>query len=187
MKRLFLLRHAKSSWKQPSLADFDRPLNKRGRTAAGLMAKYMAARKLRPDLILCSASQRTCETLTLMLPDIGSDSDIRIEESLYHASAEQMVAEVATADPNHQAVMIVGHNPGLAELALWLARAGDREAKRRLREKFPTGALAVIDNIGDSWDSLTREETRLERLVCPRDLHSGAAAMNAPVSSVSHS
>lgn len=184
MKRLLLLRHVKSSWKERSLTDFDRPLNKRGRTAAGLMAKYMEAEELFPDLILCSASLRTRETLMLLVTAIAKHSDIRIEESLYHASPGQILKEIATADPNHETVMVIGHNPGLDELARSLALRGNLVARRRLKEKFPTGALAVIDSLGNGWSSLSDTETRLERFVRPKDLYPALAA--APCPSVSH-
>lgn len=169
MKRLLLLRHAKSSWKEPALSDFDRPLNKRGRTAARLMADYMAREGFRPDLVLCSSAKRTTETMAYLTPVIGSNCTLRIDRALYLASCEQLLNILGETSPDFQTVLLIGHNPGLAQLARLLGKKGDMEARRELKTKFPTAALAVIDSPNGSWRTLSTSETRLERFVGPKD------------------
>ncbi|KYO50078.1 histidine phosphatase family protein [Tistrella mobilis] len=170
MPRLILLRHAKSAWDDPALADHDRPLNRRGRAAARLMAKPVA--EAAPDLVLCSTARRTRETVEHMV-NAGAFPAGRVvhDAALYHAAPAAILAVVGTHAAGHAAVMVVGHNPGLHELAASMATAGDDQARAALAAKFPTAALAVLDLAGPGWRP---GDARLTRFVTPRMLEAAA-------------
>lgn len=170
MPRLILLRHAKSAWDDPALADHDRPLNRRGRTAARLMAKPVA--EAAPDLVLCSTARRTRETVERMV-EAGAFPAGRVvhDRELYHATPAAILAVVRARAADHPSVMVVGHNPGLHELAAAMATAGDDEARAALAAKFPTAALAVLDLENAEWQP---GAARLIRFVTPRMLEAAA-------------
>jgi len=162
---LYLLRHAKSSWDDPRLADFDRPLAPRGRKAAARMAAYMAQAGVRPDMILCSTSRRTrqtCEALHLSV-------DVRFEDQLYGASASELLYHLHVLPDDVDQVLLVGHNPGLQDLVVALAGEGETGDLERVREKFPTCALAALSS-GSAWSDLRPGQARLEWFVTPRQL-----------------
>jgi phosphohistidine phosphatase len=164
-KRLHLLRHAKSSWGDSSLADRDRPLAPRGRKAAKRIGRYLRENEIRPELVLCSSSVRTQQTLErLALP---RETPVELDERLYAASAEDILERLCDVPASVNSVLVIAHNPGLEELALELASSGpDRE---RLAEKFPTGALASLRFDG-GWDELTPGACTLVGYVVPREL-----------------
>lgn len=172
MKTLLLLRHAKSSWTDPAVADFDRPLDRRGRVAARRMGRYLADEGLVPDLILCSAAQRARETLAFLQHRFDANRAVRIEKALYNATPAQIVRVLETADAAADCVMVIAHNPGMEELARTLAKAGDKKARRRMLVKYPTAALAVVKVAAADWRRLAKTETTLERFVCPKELPS---------------
>ena len=169
MKRLFLLRHAKSDWGDPGLDDFDRPLSRRGRNAAPRVAAWMHESDLVPELVLCSAARRTTETWELMTPVLGA---IPTEHhgALYLASPGRILDLLAEQDDGVQSIMVIAHNPGTEELASRLTAGGDDRARERMRLKFPTAALAVISFGVDRWLDLSRAGGSLERFVRPADL-----------------
>lgn len=174
MKRLVLLRHAKSAWDNPALADHDRPLNPRGRAAALAMAR--AVTELAPDLVLCSDAARTRETATLLV-EAGAIDEARIiyDAGLYLAEPDMILARLNALAGDAATVMIVGHNPGLQALATHLIRSGDPAGRATLAEKFPTAGLAVIDFDSAAWPGTTdpvsvAEAGRLSRFVTPRAL-----------------
>jgi phosphohistidine phosphatase len=162
MKRLLLLRHAKSSWHDPALNDFERPLNRRGRAAARIMGDYLVRKDLLPDLILCSAAQRTRETLAFIQDQLDQDLPVSIEKSLI----------VCNIEARFDTVLVIGHNTGLEELARRLSRKGNEKARKRMALQYPTGAMAVIDISGIGWSKLDGKDASLKRFVCPRDLES---------------
>ena len=168
MRRVYLLRHAKSSWKDRSLADRDRPLAGRGRRAAKAMAGHIDAQGIRPDLVLCSPARRTRETLERVQAAFGDPVDARFEEALYGASEAELLARLRALPPEAHSVMIVGHNPGLEDLALALASEGAERA--RMNEKYPTAALATIDLSANEWSAIERASGELVAYVRPRDL-----------------
>ena len=170
MKTLFLLRHAKSSWSDPGLADFDRPLNERGRRAAPLIARHLARRGPLPDLILCSAAQRTRETLALMLPDLVRDADLRIESGLYGAGAATLLERLKRVETAVDCVLLIAHNPGIEDLAAGICGGGPEPMRRRMDEKFPTAALAAFALDAERWSSLREGAAILTEFVLPRDL-----------------
>jgi phosphohistidine phosphatase len=172
MKRLYLLRHAKSSWDDPTLADRDRPLAPRGRRAAKVMAKHLGRKGIAPDLVLCSPSTRTRETLKRLAPGVGKNADVRIEPKLYASSAADLLEVLHEVPDKVESVMLIAHNPGVQDLALTLASAGPEIP--RLSSKFPTAALATLELKG-TWRELAPGNAELVSLVKPKDLSRAAA------------
>jgi phosphohistidine phosphatase len=167
MKTLFLLRHAKSSWDDPGLADHDRPLAPRGKRAAKVIAEHLREERIAPDLVLCSSSQRTRETLERIAPALGGDVAVEIERELYAASADRLLERLRAVDDDVESVMLIGHNPGIEQLALSLA--GDGEKLADVRRKYPTAALATLELEG-RWSELEPGTARLADFVKPKQL-----------------
>ena len=142
MYRLFVLRHAKSSWKDPGQADHDRPLAGRGRRAAKALARHLREERIEPELVLCSTARRARETLERIEPALGV-ADVRFEPALYGASAGALLERLHDVPDHVGSVMLIGHNPGLQELALELAHSGPK--LHELAAKFPTAALATLE------------------------------------------
>jgi phosphohistidine phosphatase len=168
MKRVYLLRHAKSSWKDDSLADRDRPLAGRGKRAAKAMARHLEAEGTRPDLVLCSPARRTRETLERIEVAFGDRVEATLDEALYAASEPELLARLKALPEEVGSVMLIGHNPGLEELALALASEG--AGLERMREKYPTAALATIDLPARQWRTVRRGSGELVGYVRPKDL-----------------
>jgi phosphohistidine phosphatase len=167
-KTLCLLRHAKSSWADPALDDFDRPLNQRGRASMVPLGLYIDEKKLRPDGILCSSSQRTRETLGLLLPWLRGDAVVRIERGLYLAGADELLLRIRQVEDGVSCLLMVGHNPGLEDLAGRLAGTGDVFASTAMQEKFPTAALAVLDFDAPRWADIGPGKGALRAFVTPK-------------------
>jgi len=171
MPTLLLLRHAKSSWEDPTLEDFERPLSKRGARAAPLIGARLAREKLKPELVLCSPAVRTRATLALVVPElVGAAPEIVYEDALYLATAADLVERLRRLEPRWLRVMIVGHNPGLHAAALSLTGGGARKDIAALATGFPTAALAVLELPGAGWSSLAPASCRLELFVTPKEL-----------------
>jgi phosphohistidine phosphatase len=168
MRRLMLLRHAKSDWSQPGQADHDRTLNPRGRKAAPLMGRYMAEHGMIPDHAIVSTAARTRETWRLVADMFPRKPPAHFEDRIYEASPRDILAAIADAPASAQSLIVVGHNPGFHETANLLVDSGDRRLRRRLSEKFPTAALAVIDLDIDDWTAIRPGSGRIERFVTPR-------------------
>jgi phosphohistidine phosphatase len=166
VKRLFLLRHAKSSWDDPRLDDRDRPLAPRGRRASELIAGHLRREGIAPSPVLCSSATRTRETLQRVIPALDA-SDVSIEDELYGASSEGLLQRLREVPGDLESVMLVGHQPAIQELALDLA--GDGAELARLRGKFPTGALATLLFAGD-WSELAPGSAELVAYVKPKEL-----------------
>jgi phosphohistidine phosphatase len=166
VKRLFLLRHAKSSWDDPRLDDRDRPLAPRGRRASELIAGHLRREGIAPSLVLCSSATRARETLQRVIPALDA-SDVSIEDELYGASSEGLLQRLREVPGDLESVMLVGHQPAIQELALDLA--GDGAELARLRAKFPTGALATLLFAGD-WSELAPGSAELVAYVKPKEL-----------------
>jgi phosphohistidine phosphatase len=154
VSRLYLLRHAKSSWKDERLDDHDRPLAPRGKRASKAIGRYLRDHDIEPELVLCSSAKRARQTLERLGP---AGVDARIERELYAAGAHDLLERLRAVPDGVASVMLVGHNPGMQQLALRLAGLDD---------KFPTAALAILDC--DGWSGLERAE--LIDYVKPRDL-----------------
>ncbi|MBZ9705196.1 histidine phosphatase family protein [Mesorhizobium sp. ESP7-2] len=168
MKQLLLLRHAKSSWDDPDLDDFDRPLDERGLTAARLIGRELAARGWLADLALVSPAMRARDTWRLVAAELPVHPRVAFAEALYDASAADILSEIRKADPSSGCLVVLGHNPGLEDLAKQLAGPGsEAKARKRLEEKFPTAALARFV-LEDDWSGLT--SARLTHCLRPKDL-----------------
>ncbi|HWA49351.1 MAG TPA: histidine phosphatase family protein [Dongiaceae bacterium] len=169
-KRLILLRHAKSAWDNQDIADFDRPLSPRGRKAAPVMGAYLARKNYVPDLVLCSSAKRASETLDLTIAGWPKQPVVRRLKSLYLAMPREMLKRLQTAGSEFATVMLVGHNPGIADLANWLSNEGDAAARGALARKFPTGAAAVIDFDVEDWKDVDAETGRLIDFATPKQI-----------------
>jgi phosphohistidine phosphatase len=170
MKRLYLLRHAKSCWGNPGLADHDRPLNDRGERAAAVMGVYFAQQEYQPSLVLCSSAQRTRQTLEALLSHLPVSPELRFEERIYLASRGQLLERVQELDDARSGVLLIGHNPGIAELARGLACSGERGALRRLATHYPTAAAAVFEFDLEHWRDLAPDTGHLVSYASPKDL-----------------
>lgn len=168
MLTVSLFRHAKSSWADPALEDFDRPLASRGLKAAPAMGAFMA-RKVRPDLVLCSPARRTRETLDLVAGLIG-DPRTLFPADLYLHSPETLLACIQAIEGPVRHVMVVGHNPGLHTLALALTRSRHSADAKALSAKFPTAGLAVITLPAESWRDIRAGTGRLILFMTPKRL-----------------
>jgi phosphohistidine phosphatase len=166
-RRVYLLRHAKSSWQNVDLADHDRPLAPRGRRAADAIARHMRAEAITPGLVLCSTARRARETVERVRPALGA-ATILYERELYGASATDLLARLRTVPDETASVLLVGHNPAMGELALAVARPSPRRSE--LEIKFPTGALATLSVPDTSWTELDVQGGDLVAFVRPRDL-----------------
>jgi phosphohistidine phosphatase len=166
--RLWLLRHAKSSWDAPDLADHERPLAPRGERDADLMANFIEGTYIRPALVLCSSGLRARQTLGRVLPSLGEALEIRVEPALYSFDPSPLLSRLRTVLDDVSSVMLVGHNPALQELALTLAEDGD--AIEQVATKFPTCGLAEIELHLGSWRDVAPATGTLLRVTVPRDL-----------------
>jgi len=153
-KILFLVRHAKSSWSDPSLADRDRPLNQRGRKSASDMGRRLAKEEHRPDLIISSPANRAFSTARKIAKELAyDDSGIITDESLYFAGTGSMLKLLEGLDDRYQKVMIVGHNPAMTSLLNILC---DTQV-----DNMPTGAIAVIEFDMACWSELDMTNANL--------------------------
>jgi phosphohistidine phosphatase len=167
VRRLYLLRHAKSSWGNPKLEDHDRPLAPRGRKAMKPMARFLRREAVHPSLVLCSSAKRARQTLERVLPALGDGVTLEVDDGLYTFDADVLLARLKRVPAATRSVMIVGHNPAIQELTLWLAASG--EGLHRVRTKFPTGAFAVLD-VPVAWSRLRPEAAELLAFVTPSEL-----------------
>ena len=172
MRQLLLLRHAKSAWDDPALSDHARPLNARGRKSAAAMAQALRDFGILPDVVLVSSARRTLQTLEAFAP-FEQGAMIEPLDALYLAPYQQLLDVIRRVPETARSVMLVGHNPGLHELAMTLAApsaiASDGPLLRRLAAGYPTGALSEF-LITTPWQKLEAGSARLVRFVVPRDL-----------------
>lgn len=172
MRRLLLLRHAKSNW-PTGVADRDRPLAARGREAAPLMGRYLAEELLLPDLVLVSPARRTSETWELVRPMLPERPGTHFEPRIYESKSTRLLEVVQETEPDVRTLLMIGHNPGFEELAKTLTGHGDRYAAARMAQKYPTCGLAVIDFAVDDWRDVAARGGRLDRFVTPASLGEG--------------
>ena len=170
MKTLYLLRHAKSSWADSSLADHDRPLSGRGRRAAPLTGGYLRDGGHRPELVLCSTSARTRETLEAVIGELDVEPEIDWDGDIYFGTPRRLLELVRALPDRVDSVLMVGHNPGTAILADALCADGGEAELRLMRAKFPTAGLAIINLEVDRWEEVHSDCGRLRTFVRPRDL-----------------
>ena len=170
MKTVYLLRHAKSSWSDPSLSDFDRPLSSRGRKAAPRMGNFMAREGLIPERVLCSAARRALETWEMVSVAVGRTMPVEILRELYLASPGALLARIQALPQEESSVLFIGHNPTHEELAMALAGEGEADALASLERKYPTGALAVLDFSVQGWDQVEERRGYLRAFIRPKAL-----------------
>ena len=170
MRRILLLRHAKSDWSDPGKDDHDRQLNRRGEEAAPKIGTYLARHRLIPQRVLCSTARRARDTWELVAAELPAAPPVSYEERLYNARPDAILDVLRDLKADIRSALVVGHNPGLQELATLLIASGDLDHRERLREKFPTAGLVVIDFAVDKWSKLHPHSGRLERFVVPRML-----------------
>ncbi|MGF1455139.1 MAG: histidine phosphatase family protein [Alphaproteobacteria bacterium] len=168
MKTLYLLRHAKSSWHDPALNDFDRPLNPRGLRNAPLIGSYMAEHGYLPEVILCSAARRTLETLSLIKPYVGLSTPTLVQDGLYLASARMLLSAVNEIDDSFSSALVIAHNPGLEDLCSFLSLKGPEA--RPAPETLPTAGLVVFRCTATAWEDLAEGTGRLLDVIMPRAL-----------------
>lgn len=166
-RELLLMRHAKSDWSSGVSADFDRPLNKRGEQSAPKMGQWLAANQLHADHIVCSPAKRAKQTVQRVCPEINFDlQNIRWEQRVYEASLGDLLKVLAQCPPDAQRVLLIGHNPGLESLLLYLA--GDAPLTGD-GKRMTTASVARL-RVTDTWAELQNGSARLLSLTRPRDL-----------------
>ena len=167
MKRLLLIRHGKSSWDDPALADHERPLAPRGRKAAERIAEHLGGGSdASIDLVLCSSARRTRETLELLSPWLG-DAKVIVEDRLYGASVPDLIERLHDVPDEVGSLAVIGHNPGIQDLTIDLAREGPHV--ERALKKFPTAAVAVLE-FDTPWAEIGAGGARLVSFTVPKDL-----------------
>ncbi len=166
MRFVYLLRHAKSSWKT-GVPDHERPLAQRGRQAAKAIRSHLLEHGIEPELVLCSTARRARETLERIEPALGTPA-VRIEPELYHATSDALLDRLRSVPDEVGSVMLIGHNPSMQLLALELAQPGAE--LQELEAKYPTAALATLAFPGPSWRSIEPGAMELVGVVRPRDL-----------------
>ncbi len=170
MKTLILMRHAKSGWAAPGMDDHDRALNKHGRSAAPVMARWLEARSLRPGKVLCSPSRRTRETAALMRDAVPGLPDPELPAALYHAGPGTLLEHLRRLPKGGDGVLVIGHEPGLSALLRMLDGRGAASERRRAYGQFPTAAVAVLEaDIGD-WRDLGADTAEFVAFALPREL-----------------
>lgn len=154
MKTIFLVRHAKSSWKDVGLSDFDRPLNKRGKRDAPFMAKHVAKMEEKPDLIISSPAIRTRSTAIIFAGELGyKESDINYDKNIYLADTDTLTNALKSADNKLNRVMLVAHNPGLTDLVDFLSGEDI--------DNVPTCGVVKLSYNSTDWSSLSKNSCEL--------------------------
>jgi phosphohistidine phosphatase len=159
-RQLVLVRHAKSSWDDPTLTDHERPLARRGRKALPRMRGHLEELKIRPDVVLCSSARRTQETFDGIRNALAGKPEVKFEDGLYGASADEMLSRLKQLSDDVRCAMVVGHNPGMEDLGDLLTSGGDVDA-------VPTGAIALLSFTG-SWRDLEASAASLDDIWRPR-------------------
>ncbi|MET7382368.1 histidine phosphatase family protein [Streptomyces sp. NPDC005526] len=167
LRRLVVLRHAKSAW-PAGVADHERPLSPRGRRDAPAAGRALAEADCLPDLALCSTARRARQTWDLASSQWGTPPPVRFDRRLYAADVPALLTAVRETPPEVGTLLLIGHNPGLEELVLDLAGDGLDDTLDRLRVKFPTSALAVLAWHGAGWRALAPGAALLTDLTVPR-------------------
>ena len=167
LRRLVVLRHAKSAW-PVGVDDHERPLAPRGRRDAPAAGRALAEADCLPDLVLCSTAVRARQTWELASAQWGTPPPVRLESRLYAAAVSDLLEAVHAVPAQVETLLLIGHNPGLADLVLALAGDALDDALDRVRAKFPTAAIAVLAWHGSGWDSLAPDMALLTDMTVPR-------------------
>lgn len=170
MKRLTVLRHAKSRWDDPAVGDFNRPLNDRGRQVAKRVGRELRDRDFHFDLVLASPAARVRETIDGVEDKFTFNAPIRFEQRMYLAGEQLLLSLVRDLPEAVQGPLLVGHNPGLQNLLLELSKKDDEGLHDRIADKFPTAALAVVELPAHRWKDVEPATGRIIELILPKDL-----------------
>jgi phosphohistidine phosphatase len=165
MKRLILTRHAKSAWDDPLTPDHERPLNERGRAAAIDLGQWLASRGYVPQQVLCSDAVRTRETWAGIAPGLAQEAAVELKPALYHAGPDVMLAVLRHA--SQDCVMMIGHNPGIAEFATRLVAHAPANSEF---SRYPTGATLVVDFTVESWADVGFGMGITDDFIVPREI-----------------
>ncbi|MGK2910016.1 MAG: SixA phosphatase family protein [Sphingobium sp.] len=172
MKRLTLLRHAKSGWDDPVKRDFDRPLNEKGERAAALMGRFAQDQDMSFDLLIASPAVRVVETLDHFIGGYGRDIETMWDRRIYLASSATLLDVLHGTPDGAEAILFVGHNPGLEDLVLDLVpdKGRDDVLRDEVEAKLPTASLVTIEFDVDHWSEVRADTGRLISFTRPRDL-----------------
>lgn len=168
MKQLILLRHAKSSWSETALTDHERPLNKRGRTAASMVGRFLQQKEINPELILCSTATRTQETLRRIKEVTCLKSQVSLEDGLYGADAEGMIRLIKNTAPTVKSILLIGHNPGIQDLTIDLTGYDPSNLLPLVEAKVPTGAMVILEFDIDKFSALHKKTGHLRGFIRPK-------------------
>lgn len=171
---LGLLRHAKSSWEDPGLADFDRPLSRRGRKAAVLLGSELKRLGIAFDLVIASPAKRVTETMELFAEGYGSKLDVRFDPRIYEASLPAVLDVIREVGKDKGHLLLVGHNPTFARLAIYVSRTGD-PLYLKVADHFPTGAFLLAELPVESWAEIAPGGARVLHYLKPRELKAASS------------
>ena len=164
-KRLILTRHAKSSWDDPTMSDHDRPLNDRGKAAAADLGEWLSSRGYIPEEVLCSDALRTRKTWSGIAPALPGTPILTLKPALYHAGPDVMLAVLRHASAD--TVMMIGHNPGIAEFA---SRIVAQEPPIPEFHRYPTGATLVVSFEAPTWTDVDWHSGSVRDFIVPREI-----------------
>ncbi len=169
MRRLLLLRHGKAD-RHSAGGDRERPLTRRGEEAARAVGDFLSSEGLTPDLAVASNARRAKQTLERALQAFPGHVTHLIENTIYLATREHLVDILRQTPDKVETLLVVGHNPGFAELANWLASSGDAAELATMRMRYPTAALAILEFDSDHWSDVRKGAARLTRFLTPATL-----------------
>ncbi len=169
MFELYAMRHAKSSWDFPNLDDHDRPLNKRGVNSAKLICEFFIKKKIKFDLVYCSSSKRTMQTLNILSKKINFKKIIH-KKALYHASADEIIHILKQTGNNYKTLLLINHEPSMSELISQICLNEKSDQMQNLKRKFPTAAVAEVNFNFNGWEKLTKIKGKLTSFTTPKDL-----------------
>ena len=170
MKRLTILRHAKSSWDNPGLEDFNRPLNNRGWKAARAMGRELDKKNAKFDLIIASPAARVRETIDGLKEKLKLNVEIRFEPRMYAATRKMLLEIVHEIEERVHSPLLVGHNPGLQQFLVEITHDDPKKLRRRIKSKFPTGALAAIEFPARRWEDIKDGSGEIAELILSKEL-----------------
>ncbi len=169
MLRLYIMRHAKSSWAVPGARDFDRELNDKGFEDLQKVTKLIQSESISPELILCSSAIRTQQTLDAILKGFKNQPRIEYTEKLYSSGLSEYI-EIINSIKNAQSIMIIGHNPMCGSLATALPSSGPAEELEKIAYRYPTAALTTLDFDVEAWHNVTKGSGILRKSIFPSEL-----------------
>lgn len=169
MLRLYIMRHAKSSWAIPGARDFDRELNERGLQDLKKLSKVMKNEKIFPDKIVCSSATRTRQTLDAVMDVFENEPEIIFTERLYSSGLDEYI-DIINSNSGIKSIMIIGHNPMCGSLATSLPGSGDALELEKIAYKYPTAALSIIDFEAKDWSEIAKGKGILQKSIFPSEI-----------------